>query len=186
LPAYLASDDARNPSGLFAEVFYWLIRHALALRPDSDTPWLVHQRLVDRAFWLLGDLHLPQAARTGTGDPAHEPAAQDHARLCARLLQALLSTRPVRDATVPPWMPHGQPDAATPPRLLQVYLAVVLAAGSVVPAHTQTSDAGDCLRLGDRIAMARLPAFQAALQHPVADDALAAEFAFVLRHVHPC
>jgi hypothetical protein len=184
LTAYLDSGDARNPSGLFAEVFYWLLRHTLTLQPSSNH-WLVHQRAVDSTYWQLNDTRGAHVAQLGTGLAAPAQAAHDHARLCARLLQVLLSTHPVRDATVPPWVPHAQ-DAATTPELVRVVLGVVLAVGSVRPEHADENNAADCLRLGSQIARARHTAFTSALRHPAASAALSDEFAFVFRHIHPC
>ena len=182
LAGYLASGDSRNPSGLFAEVFYWLIRHALALQPHTHHHWQVHQRSVDSAYWQLHDIWRAQAAPVVE---APRQAAQDHARLCAHLLQVLLAIQPVRDATVPPWIPHAQ-EAAAPPQWLRALLIVVLAVGSVTPAHPEHANAADCLRLANDITLARLPCFENALQHPAASDALATEFAFVFRHIDPC
>jgi len=182
LAHYLASGDSRNPSGLFAEVFYWLIRHALAQQPDTSSHWQVHQRSVDSAYWQLHDIWRAQA---GAGGAAPRQTAKDHARLCSHLLQVLLSIQPVHDATVPPWIVQAQ-DAAAPPQLLRALLVVVLAVGSVTPGQPGHANAADCLRLATDITLARLACFANALQHPAASEALATEFAFVFRHIDPC
>ncbi len=68
LAAYFSAQDRRNPSGLFAEVFYWLIRHALAIRPTAQTQRaLVQQLAVDEAFWIVQSDRGQHAALTGTG-----------------------------------------------------------------------------------------------------------------------
>ncbi len=184
LAAYMSSADERNPSALFAEVFYWLIRHALALAPEPGPGKLVRQLAVDEAYWQLQaerDASMAQAVPIASADPRQE---QQHARTCARLLQALIATRPVRDASLLPWTQSGDESAETP-AMLRVLLSVVLAVGSVTPASANTARAAACLHMGWEIAGARLAAFSGALARPGNDKtaALAQEFAFVLRHI---
>lgn len=240
LQDYLAGNDARNPSGLFADVFYWLIRHALALLNEPHGRWLVQQRLVDEAWWrlqrALQAAAPPSTAAAGPGSGQAPPGQPPLALQCALLLRALQAAQPIREATLAPWLaahdapaagmaqpagaagsmgPVGVGQAATATAAgsavpagaaggttaaaatessagsagslgtaLPVMLAVVLAVASV-PLHGQ-GDAAACLHLGQTIAAARLTAFEAALLHPSPQDALAAEFAFVLRHLDPC
>lgn len=183
LAAYLPSTDKRNPSGLFAEVFYWLIRHALAMGPDPGSGKLVRQLAVDEAYWQLQADRDAAAlsAPLASADPQWE---QQHAQLCARLLQALIATRPVRDASMLPWTQTGDASADTPV-MLRVLLSVVLAVGSVTPASANTARAAARLHMGWEIAGARLATFSGALARPDNDRtaALAQEFAFVFRHI---
>ncbi len=115
---YLAGGEPRNPSGAFAEVFYWLIRHALEQQPAADGHWMVQQLAVDNAFWQLREQS--GAALLLADRQAADPAqhAQQHARLCAHLLQALLHVQPVRDATVPPWLAHERSAGPFPSKLV--------------------------------------------------------------------
>jgi len=184
LAVYISSGDERNPSGLFAEVFYWLIRHALALGPDPGPGWLVSQLAVDEAFWQLQTSHDGSMALAVSAAPTDQQQEQQHARRCARLLRALIVTRPVRDASMPPWT-QTHHDPADTPEMLRVLLSVVLAVGSVTPAGANTSRAAACLHMGWEIAGARQAAFSRALSRSGNDDAaaLADEFAFVLRHI---
>ncbi|MEO8544049.1 MAG: hypothetical protein ABI434_10735 [Burkholderiaceae bacterium] len=182
LEHYFLAGDKRNPSGLFTEVFYWLIRHALAVKSGPDSRWIVRQLTVDAVFWQVQDHFGARLPSRAAGDADAQRREQQHAVLCAQLLLALLSHQPVQDATVPPWV-HQQPMSPDTPELLTLLLGVVLAAGSVSPTHTQTSDATSILQLGQQLALARLPGFAAALQHASPVDALATEFSFVFRHL---
>ncbi len=184
LAAYISSGDERNPSGLFAEVFYWLIRHALALGPAPGPGWLVRQLAVDEAFWQLQANHDGSVALAVPAAAPDQQREQQHARMCARLLRALIVTRPVRDASMLPWTQTGH-DPADTPEMLRVLLSVVLAVGSVTPAGANTARAAACLHMGWKIAGARQAAFSRALSRSGNDEAaaLADEFAFVLRHI---
>ncbi len=182
LEDYFLAGDQRNPSGLFAEVFYWLIRHALAVKSEPDSRWIVRQLTVDAVFWQVQGQHGARLPSREASEVDAQSRAQAHAVLCAHLLLAFLSHQPVRDATVPPWV-HQQHVSPDSPELLNLLLGVVLAAGSVSQARAQTSDASHILQLGQQLALARLPAFAAAMQHASPVDALAAEFSFVFRHL---
>lgn len=181
LAGYFSTPDQRNPSGLFAEVFYWLLRHALAARTDTQARHaMVHQLAVDEAFWIV------QSAQAGRArcQVAATDLAQDHAALCAQLLRALLTTQPVRDATLLPWVPlEANTDQSK--ESLQVVLAAVLAVGCANASDGSLSSAAAGLRLGQQIATARRASFAAALAHSTHDDgaALNAEFGFVFRHL---
>ncbi len=185
LAAYFSAQDRRNPSGLFAEVFYWLIRHALAIRPTAQTQRaLVQQLAVDEAFWIVQSDRGQHAALTGTDPDFEQQNAQEHAALCAQLLRALVTTRPVRDATLLPWAPADETAAESKP-WQQVLLSAVLAAGSVRPTDMNHTRAAACLHLGQQIATARQTSFAQALAQGANDGGakLVAEFAFVFRHL---
>ncbi len=185
LAAYFSAQDPRNPSALFAEVFYWLIRHALMIRsgPQAERA-LVQQRAVDEAFWIVQADRHQHSAHIGSDQDFDQQTAQEHAALCALLLRALITTRPVRDATLFPWAPADA--TATDPQLwLQTLLGVVLAAGTVASSDVIHTRAAACLRLGQQIAKVRLGPFAHALAQQADDGGarLTAEFAFVFRHL---
>lgn len=185
LASYFSGQDRRNPSGLFAEVFYWLLRHALAMQPNPHTDRaLVRQRAVDEAYWMVQSGWAHRAAQLGADNDANQQAAHEHASLCAQLLRALVAARPVRDATVLPWAPTD-PTQAESPQFLPVLLGVALAAGSVTPGGASRASAAAGLCLGQRIANARQTAFAHALAQGPDDHwaSLIAEFAFVFRHL---
>ncbi len=185
LAAYFSAQARRNPSGLFAEVFYWLMHHALVLEPAPRAQRaLVQQRFVDEAFWIVQSDRARRAAPIDANQGFDQQGAAEHAALCAQLLRALIATRPIRDATVLPWTP-ADATAAESLQWRDVLLGVVLAAGSVTPSDVNHARAAACLRLGRHIATARQTPFAQALAQCAADGGaqLAAEFAFVFRHL---
>ena len=103
--------------------------------------------------------------------------------LCVALLQALLQAQPVQDASLPPWVRRdlAQTGAAA---AFSSLLTVVVALGLGANANAQRpgTDASARLRLASQLVNARLPSFVAATKSANADDALAAELAFVFRH----
>ena len=185
LANYFSAQDPRNPSALFSEVFYWLLRHALAMQPSPKTKRaLVRQRAVDAAYWMVPSSRAHRAAQSDSDDGANPQAAHEHAALCAQLLRALVAARPVRDATVLPWAPTDATQTRLP-QFLPVLLVVALAAGSVRPGDESRPSAAAGLRLGQQIASARQTAFAHALAQGPDDGwaSLKAEFAFVFRHL---
>lgn len=185
LADYFSGANRGNPSGLFAEVFYWLLRHSLAARTDAHARHaMVHQLAVDEAFWIVQSAQAGLAQRLDANTATDIDLAQDHAALCALLLRALVTTEPVRDTTLLPWA-HADANTEPVPELLQVVLVAVLAVGCVTASGGNLSWAADGLRLGQQIAMARRASFAAALAQGAHDDgaALSAEFKFIFRHI---
>ncbi|MEO7940874.1 MAG: hypothetical protein ABIR55_19800, partial [Burkholderiaceae bacterium] len=86
LASYFSATDQRNPSGLFADVFYWLLRHALAtqVHPQAQRA-LVRQRAVDEAYWIVQAGRSRRAAQAGSDADLHSVPTQ--AALCAQLLR---------------------------------------------------------------------------------------------------
>ncbi|WP_411884101.1 hypothetical protein [Polaromonas sp. YR568] len=174
LAAYFAQGEAKNPSQLFTDAFYWLLRHALAGK--AGTALIARQQAIDEAFWQVLEQHAGLIAR------AQETGAspRDHAALCAAVLRALLAARPVRDASLPPWagQPAQQPD--TPAALSELF-SVIVAIGLAKSGDNPSPDVGERLRLAGQLVTARLPLLEAALQQPD-DQQLTAELAFLFRH----
>jgi hypothetical protein len=104
---FLLQAGAKNPSQLFTDAFYWLLRHALAGKADSAL--IARQQAIDQAYWQVLEQHAALITR------AQQAGAvpRDHAALCAAVLRALIAAQPVRDASLPPWagQPAQQPDA---------------------------------------------------------------------------
>ena len=169
-----AQGDPKNPSQLFTDAFYWLLRHALAGKAGSAL--IARQQAIDEAFWQVLEQHAGLIARAQEAGAA----PRDHATLCAAVLRALVAARPVRDASLPPWAGQTSqpPDApAALPELLTVAVAVGLAKSGDNP----TPDIEERLRLAGQLVMARLPLLEAALQQPD-NQLLTAELAFLFRH----
>jgi hypothetical protein len=174
LAGYFAPGEPKNPSQLFTNTFYWLLRHALAGK--AGTALIARQQAIDEAFWQVQEQHAGLIAR------AQEPRAslRDHAALCAVVLRALVDAQPVRDASLPPWAGQAsqQPDA---PAALPELLAVVVAVGLAKRGDNPTPDIGERLRLAGQLVTARLPLLEAAV-HQTDDPQLTAELAFLFRH----
>jgi hypothetical protein len=174
LADYFLPSEPKNPSQLFTNAFYWLVRHVLAGK--AGTALIARQQAIDEAFWQVLEQHAGLIAR------AQETNAspRDHAALCAAVLRALVAARPVRDASLPPWagQPAQQPeDSAALPELL----AAVVAVGLAKRGDNASPDIGERLRLAGQLVTARLPLLEAALQQPD-DQLLTAELAFLFRH----
>jgi hypothetical protein len=174
LAGYFAQSEPKNPSQLFTDTFYWLLRHALAGK--AGTALIARQQAIDEAFWQVLEQH------AGLIDRAQEAGAslRDHAALCAAVLRALVAAQPVRDASLPPWAGQAgqQPDT---PAALPELLAVVVAVGLAKRGDNPTPDIGERLRLAGQLVTARLSLLEAALQQPD-DQLLTAELAFLFRH----
>jgi hypothetical protein len=174
LADYFAPGEPKNPSQLFTNTFYWLLRHALAGK--AGTALIARQQAIDEAFWQVQEQHAGLIAR------AQEPRAslRDHAALCAVVLRALVDAQPVRDASLPPWAGQAsqQPDA---PAALPELLAVVVAVGLAKRGDNPTPDIGERLRLAGQLVTARLPLLEAAV-HQTDDPQLTSELAFLFRH----
>ncbi|WP_411881746.1 hypothetical protein [Polaromonas sp. YR568] len=171
---FLLQADAKNPSQLFTNAFYWLLRHALSGKADGAL--IARQQAIDEAFWQVLEQHADLIAR------AQQAGAvpRDHAALCAAVLRALLAAQPVRDASLPPWA--GQPAQQTDaPAALPELLSVVVAVGLAKSGDNPTPDIGERLRLAGQLVTARLPLLEAALQQ-ADDQLLTAELAFLFRH----
>lgn len=173
---FLLQAEAKNPSQLFTNTFYWLLRHALAGKAGSAL--IARQQAIDEAFWQVLEQHAGLIAR------AQQAGAvpRDHAALCAAVLRALVAARPVRDASLPPWA--GQPSQqqqADAPAALPELLAVIVAVGLAKSGDNPTPDIGERLRLAGQLVTARLPLLEAALQQ-ADDQLLTAELAFLFRH----
>jgi len=175
LADYFLRCDPKNPSQLFTNVFYWLIRHVLGAR--TGTTLIAREQAVDEAFWRVREQYADLLARTQ--EPDASPG--DHAALCAAVLQALIATRTVRDASLPPWADQ-QPQPADGMAALPELLAVVVAIGLAPKGDTASPDIGEHLRLADQLVTARLPLLEAALKQPD-NRRLSAELAFLFRHV---
>lgn len=171
LADYFAPGEAKNPSQLFTNTFYWLLRHALTGK--AGTALIARQQAIDEAFWQVQEQHAGLIAL------AREPRAslRDHAALCAAVLRALAAAQPVRDASLPPWAGQ-QPDA---PAALPELLAVVVAIGLAKRGDNPTPDIGERLRLAGQLVTARLPLLEAAVNH-ADNQQLTAELAFLFRH----
>jgi hypothetical protein len=172
---FLLQAGAKNPSQLFTDAFYWLLRHALAGKADSAL--IARQQAIDQAYWQVLEQHAALITR------AQQAGAvpRDHAALCAAVLRALIAAQPVRDASLPPWagQPAQQPTDA--PAALPELLTVAVAVGLAKRGDNPTPDIGERLRLAGQLVTARLPLLEAALQQ--ADDPLlTAELAFLFRH----
>ncbi|RYX93539.1 MAG: hypothetical protein EOO28_18235 [Comamonadaceae bacterium] len=194
--AYFNADDARHPSRLFADVFYWLIRHVLDGRASPETTaaateavsapvtLIARQQAVDEAYWavvarqeaLLARLRAEVAA-SASGTLHND----DNALLCAAIFQALLAAQPVRDPSLPPWAGRALLDTDAL-AIRTCLLTVVIAAGLAQDAHGAPRDAADALRLAGQLVAARMPYLDVALNKPKAGEAVAAEMAFIFRH----
>lgn len=172
---FLLHAEAKNPSQLFTDTFYWLLRHALAGKADSAL--IARQQAIDEAFWQVLEQHAGLIAR------AQQAGAvpRDHAALCAAVLRALVAARPVRDASLPPWAGQPSQQQAEAPAALPELLAVVVAIGLAKSGDNPSPDVGERLRLAGQLVTARLPLLEAALQQ-ADDQLLTAELAFLFRH----
>jgi hypothetical protein len=55
LADYFTQGEPKNPSQLFTNTFYWLLRHALAGK--AGTALIARQQAIDEAFWQVQDQH---------------------------------------------------------------------------------------------------------------------------------
>lgn len=175
LAGYFAQNEAKNPSQLFTDTFYWLLRHALAGK--AGTALIARQQAIDEAFWQVLEQHAGLIAR------AQQAGAvpRDHAALCAAVLRALVAACPVRDASLPPWAGQPAQQPSDTPAALPELLSVIVAIGLAKSGDNPTPDVGERLRLAGQLVTARLPLLEAALQQ-ADDQQLTAELAFLFRH----
>ena len=189
---YFNADEVRRPSRLFADVFYWLIRHVLDGKASAGTAdaatspatLIARQQAVDEAYWAIVDRHEALLARLRSEIAASASGTlhnDDNALLCAAIFQALLAAQPVRDPSLPPWAGRALPDADAH-AIRTCLLTVVVAAGLAQDAHGAPRDAADALRLAGQLVAARMPYLDVALNKPKAGEAVAAEMAFIFRH----
>jgi len=180
----LRADGTRNPSRLFTNTFYWLIRKALEDTPASAL--LLRRRRVDGVWWALQSAELPcmLALRGGAAEGvALDPALNE--QLGAAVFEALARAEPVQDAGRMPWAAAELGDAAAA-SVWESLLAATLAMGLVLPAGAQAAgmDARECLQLAKRLVRAHHGPFLDAMRAAPQDrHAVAREIAFVLRHV---
>jgi hypothetical protein len=81
---FLLHAGAKNPSQLFTDTFYWLLRHALAGKADSAL--IARQQAIDEAFWQVLEQHAGLISR------AQQAGAvpRDHAALALPELLAVI------------------------------------------------------------------------------------------------
>ena len=193
LTGYFAADDSRRPSRLFADVFYWLIRHVLDGKASTDTaaaqtatpaPLIARQQAVDEAYWAVLDQHGALLARLRSEVAASASGLlrpDDNALLAAAIFEALLAAQPVRDPGLPPWSDRARPQAHTP-AVTGCLLTAVVAAGLARDNSGLPRDVPEALRLAAQMVSARMPYFEVAMNKPKAGEAIAAEMAFIFRH----
>ena len=182
LASYFRATDDQHPSRLFTNVVYWLIRHALKLRPVPSL--MVRQQAVDEAYWMVlarVPALLARLRATSTDDDAAN--LEQNLELCVALLQALLQAQPVHDAGLPPWVERDLAETETV-AVLASLLTVVASVGLAASALRQgrDADASGQLQLAAQMVNARWSEFASAVGKANAQEALAAELAFVFRH----
>lgn len=169
----------------FQRYFYWTFRHLLHCAQREDVT--VHEEAIRRAWqdWC-GTQPLTPGLATDDADP--QALADLQARQCARLVIALCKQQPLHlhaGLPLPALIGAGARAADGATLTLRTVLAGVLA-GEIARAYPRpgaVEEVSHALDLAWTLVAGRMPQWHGALHAAQAQEALAREFAFVLRHI---
>lgn len=170
----------------FQRYFYWTFWHLLHRAQREDVS--VHEEAIRRAWQAWCETqHLTPGLATDDADP--QAMADLQARQCARLVIALCKQRPLHflhaGLPLPVSIGAGAPAADGAALTLRTVLAGVLA-GEIAHAYPRpgaVEEVSHALDLACTLVAGRMPQWNDALHAARAQEALAREFAFVLRHI---